>query len=263
MKKCLLAVFGQFGTITDVVLSKAYKLRGQAWVVFSSEEEAAEAKSLLQGFPLYEKPLVRAPAPLVLLPPRSRRPQLIEFAKTKSNAVAKEEGTFVPRPAYDKAQRKAQVKGAPQRNTRSQPEPDSPPRHAVEITKKRRAKEAAAAAAPPSIAAAPPPRLAPTIAPAPAPAFAAPMVRQAYGAAGPGVPHKILFVQGLPHTVAPSLLTSLFQQFPGFREVRMVEVRPGIAFVEYENEGLAAAALGGLQGSLVEDEAISITFANR
>ena len=248
MKKCLLAVFGQFGTITDVVLSKAYKLRGQAWVVFSSEEEAAEAKSLLQGFPLYEKPLVRAPAPLVLLPPRSRRPQLIEFAKTKSNAVAKEEGTFVPRPAYDKAQRKAQVKGAPQRNTRSQPEPDSPPRHAVEITKKRRAKEAAAAAAPPSIAAAPPPPHAPPHAPPPPP---------------PGVPHKILFVQGLPHTVAPSLLTSLFQQFPGFREVRMVEVRPGIAFVEYENEGLAAAALGGLQGSLVEDEAISITFANR
>jgi len=144
---------------------------------------------------------------------------------------------------------------------RSRPELDSP-RLPVEITKKRRAKEAAAAAAPPSIAAAPPPRIAPTIAPAPAP-FPAPMARQAYGAAGPGLPHKILFVQNLPHTVAPAVLISLFQQYPGFREVRMVEVRPGIAFVEYEDEALAAAALGGLQGAKVEDEPIALSFANR
>jgi RNA recognition motif-containing protein len=59
MKKCLLSVFGQFGTGVDVVLSKAYKLRGQAWVIFASEEEAAEAKAMMEGFPLYEKPLVR------------------------------------------------------------------------------------------------------------------------------------------------------------------------------------------------------------
>jgi hypothetical protein len=58
LKQCLLASFGQFGTVVDVVLSKAYKLRGQAWVIFSSVEEASEAKSLMEGFPLYEKPLV-------------------------------------------------------------------------------------------------------------------------------------------------------------------------------------------------------------
>lgn len=60
LKKCLRAVFGQFGTVLDVVLCKAYKLRGQAWVVFSSPAEAAEAKELMEGFPLYEKPLVRS-----------------------------------------------------------------------------------------------------------------------------------------------------------------------------------------------------------
>ena len=60
LKKCLRAVFRQFGTILDVVLCKAYKLRGQAWVVFASAEEAAEAKAMMEGFPLYEKPLVRA-----------------------------------------------------------------------------------------------------------------------------------------------------------------------------------------------------------
>ena len=60
LKKCLRAVFCQFGTILDVVLCKAYKLRGQAWVVFSSIAEATEAKTMMEGFPLYEKPLVRA-----------------------------------------------------------------------------------------------------------------------------------------------------------------------------------------------------------
>jgi hypothetical protein len=59
LKKCLRAVFCQFGTVLDVVLCKAYKLRGQAWVVFSTAEEAAEAKAMMEGFPLYEKPMVR------------------------------------------------------------------------------------------------------------------------------------------------------------------------------------------------------------
>ncbi len=45
-------------------------------------------------------------------------------------------------------------------------------------------------------------------------------------------PNKILFVQNLPENSNEAMLGMLFQQFPGFREVRMVEARPGIAFVE-------------------------------
>ena len=52
-------MFAQFGTVLDVVLCKAHKLRGQAWVVFSSVAEAEEAKAMMEGFPLYEKPMVR------------------------------------------------------------------------------------------------------------------------------------------------------------------------------------------------------------
>ena len=58
MTKCLLAVFSQFGPVRQVVSGKAHKLRGQAWVVFQSVEAAVEAKALMEGFPLYEKPLV-------------------------------------------------------------------------------------------------------------------------------------------------------------------------------------------------------------
>ena len=68
MKKCLHAVFKQFGTVAQVALSHAYKLRGQAWVVLGSPAEAAEAKAMMEGFPLYEKPLVRPQQSLPLLP---------------------------------------------------------------------------------------------------------------------------------------------------------------------------------------------------
>ena len=117
LKKCLRAVFCQFGTILDVVLCKAYKLRGQAWVVFSTVEEATEAKAMMEGFPLYEKPLVRVRVrcgkpPLQQLTECTHALQRLQFARSKSDVVAKADGTFQPRPAYDKAKRMAEVKGA-------------------------------------------------------------------------------------------------------------------------------------------------------
>lgn len=48
--------------------------------------------------------------------------------------------------------------------------------------------------------------------------------------------NKILFVENLPEQSTTQMLTMLFQQFPGFREVRLVDARPGIAFVEYESD---------------------------
>ena len=33
LKRCLLAVFSQFGRVLDVVATKTFALRGQAWVV--------------------------------------------------------------------------------------------------------------------------------------------------------------------------------------------------------------------------------------
>jgi len=120
LKKCLRAVFCQFGTILDVVLCKALKLRGQAWVVFSTVEEATEAKAMMEGFPLYEKPLVRARVrrgqPPHQLTQRARATQRVEFARSKSDVVAKADGSFQPRPAYDKAKRMAEVKGAAERD---------------------------------------------------------------------------------------------------------------------------------------------------
>jgi len=60
-------------------------------------------------------------------------------------------------------------------------------------------------------------------------------------------PNKILFVENLPDAANELMLGMLFQQFLGFKEVRMVAGKPGIAFVEFENEREATAAMQGLQ----------------
>ena len=52
-------MFEQFGNIIDVVYRRTYKLRGQAWVVFERQEDAAKALKAMQGFPFFNKPIVR------------------------------------------------------------------------------------------------------------------------------------------------------------------------------------------------------------
>lgn len=76
-------------------------------------------------------------------------------------------------------------------------------------------------------------------------------------------PNKILFVQGLPETSNSDMLTMLFQQFPGLKEVRMVEARPGIAFMEFDNDMQSSVAMSGLQNFKIADKQMAITFAKQ
>lgn len=62
-------IFEQFGPVLDVVARKTYRLRGQAWVVFETAEDADKAVKLLQGFPFYSKQLVGVRPGLGLPPP--------------------------------------------------------------------------------------------------------------------------------------------------------------------------------------------------
>ena len=75
-------------------------------------------------------------------------------------------------------------------------------------------------------------------------------------------PNEILFVQGLPGATTAAMLSMLFQQFPGFKEVRMVEAKPGIAFVEFETDAQASVALSGLQGFKINPtHSMTLAFA--
>ena len=60
------------------------------------------------------------------------------------------------------------------------------------------------------------------------------------------------------------MLTMLFNQFPGFKEVRLVPGRHDIAFVEFDNEFQSGAAKDALQGfKVTPSHAIKITFAKK
>ncbi|KAK6600084.1 RNA recognition domain-containing protein [Botrytis cinerea] len=75
-------------------------------------------------------------------------------------------------------------------------------------------------------------------------------------------PNKILFVQNLPEEYDVDMLTSIFGRFEGFREVRLVPGRKGIAFVEYETETGSIGAKENTAGMALGDEqkVIKVTY---
>ncbi|KAK9778303.1 putative RRM domain-containing protein [Seiridium cardinale] len=66
-------------------------------------------------------------------------------------------------------------------------------------------------------------------------------------------PNKILFVQNLPDDYDVEALTGIFGRYEGFREVRLVPGRRGIAFVEYEAEAGAITAKENTAGMALAD----------
>jgi len=77
-------------------------------------------------------------------------------------------------------------------------------------------------------------------------------------------PNQILFLTNLPEETNEMMLSMLFNQFPGFKEVRLVPGRHDIAFVEFENEAQAASARDALQGfKITPTKSMKISFAKK
>lgn len=75
-------------------------------------------------------------------------------------------------------------------------------------------------------------------------------------------PNKILFLQNLPEEYDVDALTAIFGRFEGFREVRLVPGRRGIAFVEYEAESGAISAKENTAGMTLGEggQTIKVTY---
>jgi RNA recognition motif-containing protein len=78
MKHELFLLFSPYGEILEINIKKAYKMKGQAFIVFKEIVLAEEAMKRMQGFNIFGKDIS------------------IQYAKTRSDAVAKKEGTFDP-----------------------------------------------------------------------------------------------------------------------------------------------------------------------
>lgn len=93
-------------------------------------------------------------------------------------------------------------------------------------------------------------------------------LKGASGAAGGLVPdeylppNKIIFLRQLPETIKVEELTVLYGRFAGFREVRTVPGRTGIAFVEYDTEEGAISAKEATQHMKLGEppQAIRVTY---
>lgn len=77
-------------------------------------------------------------------------------------------------------------------------------------------------------------------------------------------PNQILFLTNLPEETNEMMLSMLFNQFPGFKEVRLVPNRHDIAFVEFATELQSSAAKEALQGfKITPTHAMKISFAKK
>ncbi|XP_041466724.1 U1 small nuclear ribonucleoprotein A-like [Lytechinus variegatus] len=229
LKKSLYAIFSQFGQILDIVALKTLKMRGQAFVIFKDIMSATSALRSMQGFPFYDKPM------------------RIQYSKTKSDAIAKMQGTYVPREKrIEKKKAEEPVKGRKNRQNRHADVIIPPP------------SQIPMPGAPPVNQ--PPPLLGdmsmlgqPPIQAPPAPA---PVV--------PDEPNNILFLTNLPEETNELMLEVLFKQFNGYKEVRLVPGRHDIAFVEFANDQQSGKAKDSLQGfKITPTNTLKIAFAKK
>lgn len=224
LKKSLYAIFSQFGQILDIVAIKTLKMRGQAFVIFKEINSAANALRSMQGFPFYDKPM------------------RIQFSKKDSEVIAKMKGTYVEQP---KRSREKHDEDGGKRKKKSKAQADQAP----------------ASGPPPQISRPPPQLNQPPTAPSAMPSQAAP---PAVNTIPEQPPNQILFITNLPEETNEMMLSMLFNQFPGFKEVRLVPGRHDIAFVEFETDVQAGAAKDALQSfKITPTNAMKITFAKK
>eukprot|EP00466_Bigelowiella_natans_P010771 jgi/Bigna1/88891/estExt_fgenesh1_pg.C_400016 len=278
LQKALTHVFTQFGNILEVQASKALKKRGQAWVVFDSKESAEKCIKEMNGFNFYDKPM------------------RCNFAKSKSDIIAKRDGSYVARPK--KPMRNKKKKRMKKRKQESKDSKSN--------GKKKKVKSDKPGA---------PSGMAPSMpangrGPPPAPSNLPPSVpmhmnnrngrptmsfppRQAAG------PNRLLFIENLPEDIKMEEIDILFNSKPGwnrgervlvnkirgregdvagegsylieifqsilgipttFKETRVISVR-GVAFVEFDTDYLAGLALGQVAEAKVRGEKLRISYA--
>ncbi|XP_033928031.1 U1 small nuclear ribonucleoprotein A [Melopsittacus undulatus] len=241
LKKSLYAIFSQFGQILDILVARSLRLRGQAFVIFKELSSASSALRSMQGFPFYDKPM------------------RIQYAKTDSDIIAKMKGTYVER---DRKREKRKPKGQ-------------------EAPSGKKSGAGAAAPVQGSVPGMPPMSQAPRMMhhmagqpPYMPPPGMIPPPGMTPGGIPPGAmppqqlsenpPNHILFLTNLPEETNELMLSMLFNQFPGFKEVRLVPGRHDIAFVEFDNEVQAGAARDALQGfKITQSNAMKISFAKK
>lgn len=224
LTEALSEIFSEYGTVLEIVAKANLRAKGQAFIVFDNPESAARAIEEVNGFELFGKEMQLA------------------FARTRSDATVKlqegdgglerwKRGRLAEkerRQAVEAAQGGAA--GAQGKKRAGQPVTGVPERPAK--TQKGAGLKASSA-------------------------NAAAVIPDEYLP-----PNKILFLRDIPDSYDADGLSRIFSRFEGFKEVRLVPGRKGIAFVEYEAEAGAISAKEATSGMQLGDEGrgIRVTY---
>ncbi|CAD6448524.1 b460a826-d021-4a8c-b92e-853b26daaf16 [Sclerotinia trifoliorum] len=222
--EALTELFSEYGTIIEIIAKTNLKAKGQAFIVFENVESATKAIEDIQGFELFGKEM------------------RIAYAKTRSDASVKREGgeeeyeVHKRRRLAEKDKKKAAELASS--NTLKRPSAGAPLANPADLAARpiKATRGAGLKSSNPAAAAVVPDEYLP--------------------------PNKILFVQNLPEEYDVDMLTSIFGRFEGFREVRLVPGRKGIAFVEYETETGSIGAKENTAGMTLgaEQKVIKVTY---
>lgn len=249
----LKSIFSEHGPVIEVIAKRRLALRGQAFVIFQSQESARKALECLQGERIYGKSMV------------------IRYARYKSDVISKTDGTYEiekRRREQDRIER-AQYPRMTRRQLMAQmgasPGMMPPPGMMMQ---------------PPGMMMQPHGMMMQS------PGMMMPpgMMMMSPGAAHPGMmpmmgnvgaepqmvggelqlPNRVLYLQNIPEGVGEGQLSDLFKRHAGFVEIRMVPNRPGLAFAEYESDAQATTARQALDGhELSPGCPLRVAFAKR
>ncbi|ORM42366.1 U1 small nuclear ribonucleoprotein A [Babesia sp. Xinjiang] len=239
LKAALREMFGRFGKIIDIVALTSFWRKGQAFVVFDTVEAAQNAMNHMQGF-MFHGHAMR-----------------INFAREKSDAVAKAEGTFQPRPEGPKKPRAIKEREATQLKIFEKLQSDYLAGTLEGMTqpgdpKLIQALQAAQA------------RMNNMTRTKAAGAEVRGDVMHHYSTTvgARGLPNRILFVEGLPEGVGVSDVNAIFASSLGFLEARVIASRR-VAFIDFDNEFNAGYAMQAVQGHVIGDSSLRISYAKR
>ncbi|GFE53043.1 U1 small nuclear ribonucleoprotein [Babesia ovis] len=239
LKAELREMFGRFGKILDIVALTSFWRKGQAFIVFDSVEAAKTAMEEMQGFMLHGHAM------------------RINFAKEKSDVITKAEGTHQPRPEGPKKPRAIKEREEAQLRLFEKLQSDylagtlegmtgpGDPKLIQALQAAQARMKALARTKGPGV------EIRDDVTTHAAPASST-----------RGMPNRTLFVEGLPEGVGISDVNVIFANSIGFQEARVIAARR-VAFIDFDNEFNAGYAMQALQGHVMENSTLRISYAKR
>lgn len=234
LRRLLYELFSPFGVVLDVVNHRTLKMRGQAFVAFRDVPSAESAMAACQGRDFMGKPM------------------RIAYARSKSNAVAKMDGTYVAK-QYTVVDRAAERRA--RRIARKQAAAEGGKGNGMSDGENSAANDGSEDGEGGNQGPAKPGH--------PDAMEDSSVNNNNNSAIVPenNPPNKTILVRGLPADIEKPALEMLFRRFEGYEESRLVPARQ-VAFVDYGSVEQASAALEALQAfKVTPTHALVLSFA--